>query len=242
MIKLLVLSFLAAASAAPQFNHHRHSPFSQDFHNDFDVNPYFGEEMFDTHRFWLDLELQLRQMDSMLQDFHRHFPKSTSSAGVVGHEYKVVIALPGFEEKDVIVKAREGVLMVQAVHKSDEGSHNNYIDIRTLPANVDVSGVWTFEDGVVTIVFPIKGVSTTTEAPSTTPEMMEAVTRGLGDREEMGNGNSYENDNQDADVGVSHNVEKDHAIRTNEIQRGIEATTYAIDLKDEVEFVPVHYK
>ncbi|MEE5434539.1 hypothetical protein V2M14_11265, partial [Streptococcus pneumoniae] len=204
MIQILALGLLAAASAAPHYDHRRHSPF--DSQNEFDLQPYFSEELFDTHRFWKDLELQFRQMDAMLENFHRHFPKIASSAGLVGNEYKVVIPLTGFDSKDIIVKAHEGLLMVQAVHKFDEGSQSHYLDTRTLPAYVAVSGVWTFENGVLTIVFPVKADSTTTEAPSIATEGLETVIGGSGgDREEMGNPN--EDNIQDVDVGVNHNDE-----------------------------------
>ncbi|CAG9796311.1 unnamed protein product [Diatraea saccharalis] len=243
MIAFLVLGLLAAASAAPapQFSRHRHSPFSQDFDDDFHMQPFFDDDIFDTQRFWQQLDSELRQMNTMIENFHRHFPTSTSSGGIVGNEYRVVINLHGFDEKDISVKARDNVLMVQAVHKTGEQNVNTYMDLRTLPDCVNASGVWTFANDVLTVVFPLKS-KCTTETPAST-EGIEDVTKGLEDREEMDNSDrSNANNDLDADVGVSDNNSKDEAIRTNEIQKSVEATTYAVDLKNEVEFVPVHYK
>jgi HSP20 family molecular chaperone IbpA len=240
MIALYIVGFLAVASAAPRY-HSRHSPFYHDpgfssaRYGDFEMHPSFGEEIFDTRRFWSDLESQLRQMDEMIANFHHHFPNTESTAGVDGKTYKVTIPLSGFDEKNIIVKAREGVLMVQAIHKIDEGSARSFLNVHNLPANVDIAGVWTFENELLTVVFPLKGV-TTTEAPVTTVP----VTKAPESREEMSKND--DNDNQDADVGAKDVDSKENAINSNEIFHGVEATTYAVDLKNEVEFVPVRYR
>lgn len=205
--------------------------------------------MFDTGRFWADLSKELRELDDMLADFSHRFPASASSQeGVDGNEYKITVSLPEFEEKDIVVKARDGLLMIQANHKYSLGSERNYLDVRTLPDTVNVTGNWIFEKGVLKITFPLKKVEKASETPEVTEEVLTeqlgTTIRPVfeGSREEMDtNINEHV---QDADIGVGRgDLDKESELKTNEIpdRNTVEATTYAVDLKDEVEFVPVRY-
>lgn len=229
----LVVTLAAAAAAAPHYHHHHHGRF--DRYRDMDDFGSMGsieDGVFDTNRFWRQLETDLMEIDKMMNAFRTHFIVAPASAGVEGTSYKVRMPLPGFEEKDIVVKAREGVLMVQAIHKSEDDIVKNYLDMRTMPSNVDVNGVWTYDEEVLTITFPLKGV--TTEVATE-----EHVTQDPISREEMG---TKTEDVGDADIGLRSD-RKEVEIQTNEIpKQTVEATTYAVDLKDQYEFVPVHYK
>ncbi|KAJ8735902.1 hypothetical protein PYW07_007522 [Mythimna separata] len=249
MIALLLCGIIAGACAAPQFEFSfgppRHRPYFSNF--DTRLQPYADDNVFDTGRFWSDLSKELKELDDMLADFSRRFPTSVSQEGVEGTEYKVTISLPDFEEKDIVVKAREGLLMIQANHKYSEGSERNYLDVRTLPDTVNVTGNWIFEHGVLKITFPLKDgvVVKTTEVAAVTEQQPELDTTVRpyfeGSREEI---ETNVNDVQDADVGLGRgDLDKDNEVRTNEIadSNTVEATTYAVDLKDEIEFVPVRY-
>lgn len=229
MLALILVSLLAAASAAPHFHHHHgHRPFGN-YHDDF--SPFMHEDVFDTAGFWQKLETEMQEMESMLNSFRVHFAVGASTEGVVGGQYQVRIPLNGFKENEIVVKARQGVLMVQAVQKLEGGSERNYLDMRTLPSNVGENGVWTYKDDVLTINFPLKTGSSTESAVTE-----DNVTEDPSSREEMST--RVSDDAQDADVGVQ--LDKEGEIRTNEIPK-VEATTYAVDLKNEFEFVPVHY-
>lgn len=238
MFSLCLLGLLAAASAAPQYfqerphHHHHHGPH---LHQGYGAlsDEVFGEDLFDTKRFWEGLSLEMHKFDQILTDFSRHFPSMVANQGIVGDEYQITITLTGFEEKDIVVKAREGVLMVQAVHKSEDGNQKSFMDLRTLPAYVNVTGNWAYKNDVLKISFPLKYKPTETPVPATEEPILHS-------REEMDP--TVETDVQNADVGLERG-DNDDAVRTNVIPRqNVEATTYAVDLKDEVEFVPVKYK
>ncbi|CAH2050927.1 unnamed protein product, partial [Iphiclides podalirius] len=238
MLAIVLFGLVAGAYAAPQFFHrHHHGPFPRD--DDLAGYPYFQDEIFDARRFWAELSREMAMFDQMMNDFTKHFPSSVSSEGVdpETNQYKVTIPLSGFEEKDVVVKAREGVLMVQAVSKPEGGMARNYLDVRTLPDYVNVNGSWTLSGGVLKVVFPLlqRGEETTTEISTQLPEELKPESR-----EEVDNRGG----DVDADVGViSGDTAKETELMTNEIpdREPVEATTYAVDLKDEVEFVPVRY-
>ncbi|XP_026756685.1 uncharacterized protein LOC113516465 [Galleria mellonella] len=234
MYAIVILSILAVATAAPHYHHHH-----QGFNHGSSLDRYRGveENLFDTRAFWAELENEMRQLDEMLKDFYVKFPSSVSSEGVVDNQYKIVIPLSGYQEQEIAVKAREGVLMVQAVHKYNDVSQRSYLDVRTLPESVNLTGTWTYDKDLLTIVFPLKEGAISTENPVTVlPTTDESEEHS---REEMGNDNE---DAQDADVGAR--GDKDAEILTNEIsekQAPVEATTYSVDLNNEVEFVPIHY-
>ncbi|CAK1602512.1 unnamed protein product [Parnassius mnemosyne] len=242
MFKIVLLGLLASASAAP--HHYSHGPPSPFRHGD-EVglgDRYFSNDIFDTRRFWMELSREMAMFDQLLVDFAKRFPSSVSSEGIdtETNEYKVTIPLAGFEEKDIIVKAREGLLMVQAVQKPEGGIERSYLDIRSLPNIVNVNGSWTFNEGVLKIVFPLlskpETEETTTKITTVVPEIFKPESR-----EEIDN---QSNDNRDADVGVNRgDTDKEVELMTNVIpkRQPVEATTYAVDLKDEVEFVPVRY-
>lgn len=256
MFAVLLVSLVAACAAAPspRFGHHHHhgehAPFSsgpsfQPAQLDPGFAPPqrnydpFGDDVFDTRQFWAEMANELRQLDEMLAQFSANFPSVTSSQGVDGKQYKITIPLAGFDEKDIVVKAREGLLMVQAVHKleGDATGERSYLDIKTLPSRVNVTGSWTYEDNVLKIVFPLKPEAETGEVFGT--DVTEAPVTEAHSREEMSPTGSAEGD---VDVGT-HDIDLNRELFTNEIPRNsVEATTYAVDLKDEVEFVPVRYR
>ena len=255
MIALLLCGLLAGAYAAPQFEFsfgppQSRSPFFSNYHTRSHV--YADDTLFDTGRFWSDLSKELKELDDMLADFSRQFPTSVSQEGIEGNEYKIIISLPEFEEKDIVVKAREGLIMIQANHKYTGGSERNYLDVRNLPDTVNVTGNWVFEKGVLKITFPLKDgavvkkdVVPSEVIPVTTEVQYDTTAQPYfaGSREEIDT-SSNSAGVQDADIGVGRgDLDKEVALKTNEIpdQNTVEATTYAVDLKDEIEFVPVRY-
>lgn len=246
MIALILCGLIAGACAAPQYEWDLDSsrPLFSNYH--MRHNSYVNDNLFDTGRFWSDLSKEMKELDEMLADLSRRFPTSVSQEGIEGNEYKITISLPDYDEKDIVVKARKGMLMIQANHKYGEGSEKTYLDVRTLPDSVNVTGNWIFQQGVLKITFPLNNgavVTPTTEVIPTTEEQYDTTSRPhfAGSREEI---ETNVNDVQDADVGLGRgDSDKENEVKTNEIPDGntIEATTYAVDLKDEVEFVPVRY-
>lgn len=235
------LMVLAVASAAPHYGHHHGRAGWPQRQSNSELDLFEGQ-LFDAHQFWSDLAEEMHRMDQMLNEFSRRFPTSTSSEGVVDNQYHVTITLTGFDEKDVVVKAREGILMIQAVHKTEDGNERTYIDLRTLPSYVNVNGTWTYDKDVLKITFPLK--DRPQEADNVTDEpvgLTEAPTEEVEkSREQMESTNG--NENQDADVGINRgDDDRERELLTNTIYRHspVEATTYSVDLKNEVEFVPM---
>ncbi|XP_013177148.1 PREDICTED: uncharacterized protein LOC106124745 [Papilio xuthus] len=257
MFAIVLTAMLACASAAPrlQYSHHHGygppSPFGprDDFyHGGFGMEPqigndndFFRDNMFDTRRFWAELSREMSMLDQLLNDLGKRFPSGVSNEGIdkTTNEYKITVALNGFEEQDIKVKAREGLLMIQAIKNIGEAGQNSYLSVKTLPDFVNVTGSWTFEDGILKIVFPL--LSTTTEGETTaeiTTELPEQF------KPESREETPSDDNNKDADVGLAKgDVAKETELLTNEVphKEAVEATTYAVDLKDEVEFVPVPY-
>ncbi|CAH2050929.1 unnamed protein product, partial [Iphiclides podalirius] len=247
----IVLSALAASvHAAPQYHfHHHHGP-PPPFHHHGPPPPpppfprddafgdhYFRDGNFDTRRFWSELSRGMVMLNNMLSEFTKRFPSGVSSEGVdpETNKYKVTIPLKGFEEKDVVVKAREGVLMVQALSKSEGSTGKSYVDVRALPDFVNVAGSWTYSEGFLKIVFPLQ------PRGDTTFEISTHLPQGLKpeSREVDNNGG-----NSDANVGViKDDTTKETELITNEIPKRdpVEVTTHLVDLKGEVVFVPVPY-
>ncbi|KAJ0182232.1 hypothetical protein K1T71_001601 [Dendrolimus kikuchii] len=239
MTPLLFVGLFVAASAAPQF-FNRNPPFPHHRH----LSPYFQDDIFNTENFWSGLSRELQQLDNMLAEFHNRFPTTITREGIQGNEYKITIPLSGFDEKDIVVKAREGLLMVQAVHKDEVGNENNYLNIRNLPNYVNVTGRWTYENGVLKVVFPVKAGSEHSVEETTNDTTPVAITtEGYTEQSREELESSREANTVNADVGLERgDQERDRHLLTNEIPRNsVEATTYAVDLKDEVEFVPVRY-
>lgn len=238
---LVFLALLAVVSAAPHYGYHSDEEgglWTQQ-NSEMDL---FGGQMFDARQFWRELADEMHRMDQMLNEFSKHFPSTTSNEGVEDNQYVVTITLTGFDEKDIAVKAREGVLMIQAVHNTEDGNERNYIDLRTLPSYVNVNGTWTYNKGVLKITFPLKEKPTeddgvTEEAKTTTEATTEEAERS---REEMEPTTGYENVN--VDVGAERgDTDREQELLTNSIYpyRPVEATTYSVDLKNDVEFVPM---
>lgn len=236
LVKMLaiLLGCLAAAAAAPHYPHGP-PPYAPEHHQHFGQYDPFEEDVFDTRQFWAQMANEMRQIDEMLSRFSQSFPTMVSQAGIEGKEYKIIITLNGFEEKDIVVKAKEGFLMVQAIHKLPEGGETMYLDAKTIPNCVNVTGTWTFEQGVLKIVFPLKndgeGSEAVTQVAVTEVVVTEQPT--TREREEM--------ESKSTEEVLTGELDE---MLTNEIpQNRVEATTYSVDLKDEVEFVPVrNYK
>lgn len=235
------LAILAVASAAPHYGYHSHEEGGLGWPQSNGETDLLGGQMFDARQFWKDLSDEMHRMDQMLNEFSKHFPTTTSNEGVEDNQYFVSITLTGFDEKDIAVKAREGVLMIQAVHSTEYGNERSYIDLRTLPTYVNVNGTWTYDKDVLKITFPLKESSTeasdvNVEAITTEPRTGE-VERS---REEMEP--STGDENVDVDVGVERgDTDRERELLTNSIYpyRPVEATTYSVDLKNDVEFVPM---
>lgn len=98
-----------------------------------------------------------RGSEVMHPDYYQPLPaQRTLFQGIDGNEYKVVLSLPGFEQKDIDVNASYGRLTVNAVHREGGALQNSYMDQRTLPDYVIEKCKWTYTRGVLTIVFPLK--------------------------------------------------------------------------------------
>lgn len=245
----VLLAFLAVASAAPHYGYHNHRHHNHgegglgfaEPQSDSEMDMFTGQ-MFDAHQFWRELSEEMHRMDQMLNEFSKHFPTTTSNEGVENNEYCVTISLTGFDEQDIAVKAREGVLMIQAVHKTEDSNEKTYIDLRTLPTYVNVNGTWTYDKDILKITFPLKerpkeADDVTEEMPITTEASTEDIERS---REHMEPTSGYET--MDADVGLGRgDVDRERELLTNVIYpyRPVEATTYSVDLKNDVEFVPM---
>ncbi|XP_046961950.1 uncharacterized protein LOC124531407 [Vanessa cardui] len=240
-IAIVLFAVVACASAAPRYHDHfHHHPYSHD--GDVSLERFIEREIFDTRRFWEELRREMMGIDKMIADLNKNFGTFLSNEKIEGNQYKITISLNGFEEKEIAVKAKKRLLIVQAVHKGgDDGPERNYLDLRTLPDFVDINGSWTFENGVLTVVFPVERSVEGTEATITEVPVTQAPEHS---REEVESNPTVE-ENQDADIGIERgDLGKDKNILTNEISSGqqsaVEATTYAVDLKDEVELVPIH--
>ncbi|CAH2266781.1 jg14949 [Pararge aegeria aegeria] len=235
MIAILLVGLVACANAAPGWRDRHHSSLSP---FDGSLDRYLNEQMFDTNRFWdefnRDLNQEMMQLERTLADFSRHFPSMASTEGIVGNEYKIEIPLTGFEEKDIIVKARRGSLMIQAVHSDAGLNQNSYLDMRTLPMSVSEEGTWSYENGLLKISLPVdrSGESGTNLTPVTASPIPD---RSREETESPTSGVQLD------DIDLVRDSNKEKELKTNEIPN-FEATTYAVDLKGDVEFVPVPYK
>lgn len=211
---LVILCVVAAAAAAPRWPGGDYGALG-DY-----VSP---GHLFDTSRFWADLEATL--MQQLLQDLSTHFPSDVSSEGVDGDSYKIVVPLEGFEERDIVVKARRGALMIQAVRGAAGGS-TSYLNARTLPAGVDPAGRWGFRDGVLTLSFPL-----TSPEPASTAAAPRS-------REELDS--SEEAEEQPGQRGET--ADMVGSLHTTASPNHVEDSTYSVDLKGDVEFVPVQVR
>ncbi|XP_053615584.1 uncharacterized protein LOC128678214 [Plodia interpunctella] len=251
MYSLFFICVIAAASAAPHYGHHHHGEFDSGSSEEFQYRPGFrrppppnypgfGKTEFDTRAFWAQLATEMKQMDDMLRDFYQHFPSSVSREGIDGDQYKIIIPLSGYKEEEISVKARTGVLMVQAVQKTAEGNQRSYLDVRTLPDGIDLSGTWSYDKDVLTIQFSLNKDATAKPVTELTETELPTTEAPNHSREEMGQDDT---DDDNIEVGNRGDNDQNRDIETNEIQSKppVEATTYAVDLKNEVEFVPVSY-
>lgn len=217
---LALFCLVAAAMAAPW----RDTPDTYGALSDYVSD----DHIFDTNRFWRQLQASL--MQQLLEDLYKHFPSDVTQEGVVDDQYRIVVPLEGYDEKDIVVKAQPGALMIQAVRI--EGANKvSYLNARTLPADVDVAGRWGYEDGVLTIAFPLKN-----KTVGTTESELEVQTTGSPvSREELETESSVNVDERGSEAA--------DMVGNNEItSNDIEDSTYAVDLKGDVEFVPIQVK
>ncbi|KAJ8717751.1 hypothetical protein PYW07_005681 [Mythimna separata] len=124
MIALLLCGIIAGACAAPQFSD-------------------FGTRMN------IAMSHMSAAMSKLSSDLSRRLPHVQE--GVEGTEYKVTVPLPNYEAKDIVVQAREGLLIIEAQNKNNHYSYNN-----VLPDIVNLPGNWIFENGVLKITFPLR--------------------------------------------------------------------------------------
>ncbi|CAG9564412.1 unnamed protein product [Danaus chrysippus] len=239
MIAVILLGLLACASAAPWHNHRHYRGNSHYEEGDDYLDSFFENEMFDTRRFWNELSRELMRLDAVLDDLTKHFPHQYPTVEVDDKEYKITLNLPGFDEKEVVVKAKKGLLVVQAVHKEGDVPERNYLIVRSLPDDVGENGSWTYENGVLKIIFPITKEGTDV----TSKDVTELPTQTLApkhSREEMDNTGENKDLNEDIDEIKPDSNRND--LITNEIphqENTVEATTYAVGLNDDVELLPM---
>ncbi|XP_075977508.1 uncharacterized protein LOC142977489 [Anticarsia gemmatalis] len=243
MLSILLFGLIASAYAAPSYNinYRHHEPRFPDYR--IRMDPY--GELFDTRRFWAELDREMREFETMMTEFSSHFPSSVSREGVEGNEYVVTIPLSSYEEKDIVVKAREGLLMIQAKHTYEGGATSSYLDLRNLPSNVVLRGTWTFENSILKIAFPLKeGVNNSVGTVNVLTTDQTTELPNFDAREEIDENQDNAAVHGDADVGLTVGAQQpsDTEVLTNEISNNaVEATTYAVDLRDDVEFVPAKY-
>ncbi|CAH2102041.1 unnamed protein product [Euphydryas editha] len=209
MTAIVLFALLACASAAPHFydhhqfhNHHsyyrhgyNHQPY---YHHQRNHKPYYYrpdhhyEDMspgtfmdsyvFHMKKIWE--ELQRGMMEGL--------PKTLFEEKIEENNYKITIYLPGFEQNEIAVTAKKGLLTIQAIHKVECGLEKNYLDVRILPEFVDVNGTWTFEDCLLTIVFPLVGKSndepvttevSVTQEPEHNTEVVDTDQKGSGEQD-----------------------------------------------------------
>ncbi|NP_001112375.1 uncharacterized protein LOC114250694 [Bombyx mandarina] len=223
MIALVLCGLLAAVSAAPQYYHgsshwpyHHYDPFS----------PYVRESMLDTHSLWSNLANEMQHLDNMMKELSLKFPSIINEGRVEGDKYQISIHLPGYEQKDINVKAKNGVLMVQA-----NSAFNHYLKIQNLPWDVNSEGSWVYEKDVLKITFPLKQKQPE-DSKRPVAEPTETTSTNVS-REEMEF--TTESNVRDVDVGL------ETAQKTNEIAKAVEATTYAVNIRDDAEFLPIPY-
>ncbi|XP_045449752.1 uncharacterized protein LOC123658362 [Melitaea cinxia] len=239
MIAFALLAIVACASAAPHYHHDHHRHHHNNFHDndDFSLDKFMEGSVFDTSSFWEQMRKEMIGLTAMIEDLRQRFPTGLMEEKIEGNEYKITISLTGFTDKEIVVKARKGLLIVEAVHKVDGEPGRSYLDLRTLPDVVNVNGSWTYENGLLKIVFPLEHKSegepavteaVVTQAPEHSHEVVETEQKGTND--------------QNADVGIVGGATNNgNSVSANEIPQGqnVEATTYAVDLKGEVELVPI---
>ncbi|CAH0727663.1 unnamed protein product, partial [Brenthis ino] len=236
MFALVLLGCLALSSAAPRHYHHPYHHHGPPHGSSYEacLERYLEEEMFNTRRFWDELGREMLELDTVLADFGKY------RIQIEGNEYIIRISLPNYEEKEIAVKARKGLVMVQAVHQEEGEPQRNYLDVRTLPDSVNEAGSWSFENGVLKIVFPIaKKEITEGEVPTEAP-VTEAPQHSREDMEPTSNENANRNADVESDRG---DLGKNTELLTNEIPKhnSVETTTHAVDLKDDFKLVPTPY-
>ncbi|XP_030033256.2 uncharacterized protein LOC115449544 [Manduca sexta] len=100
-----------------------------------------------------------RGMDELqrgIQNMQRNMPKSGASIEITNNHYILQVYLNGYEDKDIEVKSKPGWVMIKAIHRDQNGKDRNYLEMLSLPDNVDPAGEWTYSQGVLKIDFKIK--------------------------------------------------------------------------------------
>ncbi|XP_028042583.1 uncharacterized protein LOC114252283 [Bombyx mandarina] len=224
MIALVLCGLLAAVSAAPQ--HYYHGPSHWSFYHYDPYSSYVQGSMFGTHMVWSNLGNGMQNLDNTMKTLPLKLPSSKDEGRGEGDKYRVTIPLPGYDQKDINVKAKDGVLMVQAT-----SNFNHYLKIQNLPRDVNPEGNWIYEKDVLKITFPLKQKQ---PEDSQTPIVEPTKTTSTNEsREEMEF--TTKNNVRDADVSL------ETAQKFNEIANAVETTTHAVNFRDDVQFLPNPY-
>lgn len=104
------------------------------------------------------------------------------SESVEDLDYIIRTYLYGFNEDDIVVKIRHRVVFIEATHKENNDSTNgeiecqNYTSFFILPTIVAMDkGTWTYEDGNLSIRFPLNLEQRSTRASSTTDDIQTKI-------------------------------------------------------------------
>ncbi|XP_034832294.1 uncharacterized protein [Maniola hyperantus] len=217
MILILLLGLLACVSSAPQWHQHHRSDrlaAGTDGSLDRDYNEY------------LNTSRLLDELTRYLSNFNKHSSEESRSV-------TMSISLPGFERKDISVKTTKGLLIVQAIRCGVYP--NSYMNVWALHKCVSGLGSASYENGVLKIVFPLVQSSDCGTLQFIPRVDLETVTQDPDRSREEIESPVYEKGDIDL---IGGNLGKDNGIQTNETPN-VEATTFAHDLKRDVEFVPV---
>ncbi|CAK1540358.1 unnamed protein product [Leptosia nina] len=214
MLRILLFG-IACASAAPRF------PFSDES----SLESMMSDDIMNMKSFWRQFNREMATLEDRIQAITKSIPQVATKEGIEGNQYTIEIPLNGFQESDISVKARKGLLKVEARHNFGPGSTTNYMVVRSLPDCVGENGDWTYDNGILKIVFPVNSTEATeiqTAEPSHSREEIETDNTDI---------------NTNADIGID-NSDSNVDIQTNEIPKA-EGTTYSEGLKDDYEFVPL---
>ncbi|CAG9573857.1 unnamed protein product [Danaus chrysippus] len=87
-----------------------------------------------------------KQMDNLNKELRQQ-----TRTEIVGDQYWVYIEMPGFNTEDISVKSKKGLLVVRAARPL-----NDYQHVSALPDYVDEHGSWSYNHGLLTVVYPLE--------------------------------------------------------------------------------------
>ncbi|XP_038220847.1 uncharacterized protein LOC119838801 [Zerene cesonia] len=229
MIVATLFGLLACVSGAPQYKYHGQ------FLNELgSFERMLDDEIFSMQNFWTQLRNDMLNLENSLKDITRQISINSPTEKIEGNAYQIKLSLPDYEEKDVSVEMGRGLLKIEAYKMMDTGSMKHLIYSKMLPLNVEDTGTWEFENNVLTVTIPLKGV----DAVSSNNDKEDKSTEREHSREELEEDDA--NDNMNADVGIETTMQPE--LLTNEIpQSKVEATTYS-ERDSDIDFVPIRYK